>query len=177
MPGANTRTVTHYDPFPVVHRPRRRVPDLGRRRQLVHRPAQQLHAAGARPRAPAHRRGDHADRGSGHGLGGPRSDRPAGRARRAPLRAHAVHRPGALHQLGHRGGDDGGARRTGVHRQGRDHHAVERVSRQLGPGLAERHRRSAPGRRARASCRPASRRSSPTSCTSCASTTSAISRS
>ena len=140
MPGANTRTVTHYEPYPVGidHGEGCRLWDVDGNPyiDLINNYTALIHGH-AHPRIV-----EAVTRTVQQGLGRrrPGADRPAGGARRAPLLAHAFDRPGALHQLGHRGGHDGGTGRARLHRQGSHHHAGERLSRQLGPGLALRHR-------------------------------------
>ena len=133
MPGAQHAHRHSLRPLPVAHRTRRGLPSLGRRRQRVHRPAQQLHAAGARAHHPA----------IVEAIVRTAAGRLLGRAcrRRSPCRASwpsasAQRTPSidlrAFHQLGLGGGHDGGARGPRLHRQGRLHHAGQRLSRQAG---------------------------------------------
>ena len=112
---------------PVLRRARRGPLHLRRRRQPLPRLHAQRDDAHPRPRAPGHHR-----RRAGAGRERrvvQRPDRLPGRAGEADLRPRAVHRPGALHQLGHRGHALRHQGRAGLHRPAQDREVRGRIPR------------------------------------------------
>ena len=109
MPGGNTRTTLHNSP---TRSPwcAARVPAVGCRRPRIHRRAGRIHRRHLRP-LPSGDPRRHRPRAEPW-LELRRAQRQRGQARQAGGRPHALDRPGALHQLGHRGQRHGAGRRT-----------------------------------------------------------------
>ena len=112
---------------------RRGLPAVGRRRPRIHRRAGRIHRRHLRPLPSGDPRRDR--HGAEPRLELWRPQRQRGQARQAGRRPHAVDRPGALHQLGHRGQRHGAGRRArlrpaqGPHQGHQGHGVPRRLSR------------------------------------------------
>jgi glutamate-1-semialdehyde 2,1-aminomutase len=107
MPGGNTRSVLHFDPFPFRVASARRSVSRRRRRTPLRRPPRQLHRRAARPfarrRCASAAHTTRSTRGWASGVGPPQRSP----ARRTDRRTFRRDRAGALHQFGNRGQPDG----------------------------------------------------------------------
>ena len=141
LPGGSTRSVLDFSPFSFRVAQRRGLAARRRRRPRVHRLPRRLLGGPARPRSrPGGRGGPRRARARLELRRHPRRRDPSGRAR---LPALPVDRPGALHELGHRGEPDGAPARPPLHRA-RPHRRVRRrVPRRL--AVLRPRRRGAPG--------------------------------
>ena len=105
LPGGNTRTVLFFGPYPFRVAKAWGLRAAGRRRSRLRRPAGRVHGGPVRPLAAGHPCRHRADARRRHQLRRPQHVR--GSAGRRDLRPLPVARPGALHELGHRGEPDG----------------------------------------------------------------------
>ena len=118
LPGGNTRSVLHFDPFPLAFDARRGRPPVLARRRPLHGLPRRVHGGPVRALEPGDPRRRARGARRGHQLR--RHQRPRAPAGRAAVRALPGAGARALHELRHRGEPDGAGARAPSHRPARD---------------------------------------------------------